>query len=403
MERIRLTSLQNCVKLEHDFLPTLAEIELNGFYLDIDLWLENEERYHKIRDEQLKKLVALAPDIEINWNSPKQVAELFESLGIPVLIVDAEKSTDTETVYKYSVGKKHLAKHAKDYPIVKEYLEYKELQKLVSSYGEKFLRHVNPVSGRVHTSFYQILDTGRISSSGPNLQNIPNEEKRPGFRNCFIGNLIVCDYSAQEGRILADKAQEPAMIDFFLNGDGDIHSFVGRNMFKCEVSKHVNPHLRQQGKITNFTIAYGGGAHKIADTFQIPLSEAKGLIDMYYAAFPHLRDYFKEEQEKAVRQGYILIDEVTNRRSYDSRFLHYKQVIDSMKAHGTPIPSGVYGTYRRYKASLERNAQNYRIQGTGGSMTKLAATTFRNKTIEAGIQDEVFIVNLVHDKSNCRG
>lgn len=193
------------------------------------------------------------------------------------------------------------------------------------------------------------------------------------------------------------------MIDFFLNGDGDIHSFVGRNMFKCEVSKTVNPHLRQQGKITNFTISYGGGAHKIADTFQIPLSEAKALIDMYYTAFPQLKDYFKEEQEKAVRQGYILIDEVTNRRSYDSRFLHYKQVVDSMKAHGTPIPSGVYGAYNRYKASLERNAQNYRIQGTGGSMTKLAAILFRNKTIEAGIQDEVFIVNLVHDKLNCRG
>lgn len=170
LKRVRITGLANCVKLEHEFLPVLGEIELNGFYLDIDLWLENEARYHKIRDKQLEKLIALAPDIEINWNSPKQVAELFESLGIPVLIVDTEKSTDTETVYKYSVGKKHLAKYSSEYPIVKEYLEYKELQKLVSSYGEKFLRHVNPVSGRVHTSFYQILDTGRISSSGPNLR-----------------------------------------------------------------------------------------------------------------------------------------------------------------------------------------------------------------------------------------
>lgn len=301
---------------------------------------------------------------------------MFDEIGIPVLIIDQEKSTESKTVRKHSVGKIHLNKYSKKYPIVKEYLEYKELKKLVSSYGEKFLRHVNPVSGRVHTTFYQILDTGRISSSGPNLQNIPNEEKRPGFRNCFIGNLIVADYSAQEGRILADRAKEPAMIDFFLNGDGDIHSFVGRNMFKCEVSKTVNPHLRQQGKITNFTIAYGGGAHKIADTFQIPIAEAKKLIDMYYTAFPALKEYFKREQEQATRAGYILIDNVTNRRSYNTKFLHLKQQIDSLKAGGQAIPPSTFATYKRQLASMERNAQNYPIQGTGGSMTKLAATYF---------------------------
>lgn len=337
--------------------------------------------------------------MEINWNSPKQVAELFEEIGIPVRIIDTEKSTDGHTVHKYSVGKAHLKKYSSQYPIVKEYLEYKELKKLVSSYGEKFLRHVNPVSGRVHTSFYQILDTGRISSSGPNLQNIPNEEKRPGFRNCFIGNLIVADYSAQEGRILADKANEPAMLDFFLNGDGDIHSFVGRNMFKCEVSKTVNPHLRQQGKITNFTLAYGGSAHKIADTFQIPLKDAKDLIDMYYAAFPRLRDYFKEQQELATTRGYILIDEVTNRRSYNSKFLYLKQQVDSLKASGQAIPPSTFSSYKRQLASMERNAQNYRIQGTGGSMTKLAATLFWKWTVEEGLDNEIFIVNLIHDEA----
>lgn len=329
--------------------------------------------------------------------------ELFKELEIPTQIVDKDKSTDTETVYKDSVGKAHLGKYRNKYPIVEQYLSYKELQKLISSYGEKFLRHINPVSGRLHTSFYQILDTGRLSSS-PNQQNIPGE-RRPGFRECYIApencHMVVGDYSAQESRILADFANEPAMIDFFLHGDGDLHSLTARRMFGCEVSKDVRPDLRYKGKVTNFAVSYGAGAHKLSDTFQISLKEAKGLIDKYYDAFPALNKYFEREKALAVQRGFVLIDPVTKRRSYSSKYLEYKLLADNLKANGKPVPANIWAGLKKTQASIERMAMNYRIQGTAASMTKLAVILFDSIIKDMGYAEHVKIVNLVHDEIVC--
>jgi len=316
-----------------------------------------------------------------------------------VSIVDKEKSTEDETVFKDTVGEVHIAKFSKGFPIIKDYLDYKHLSKLVSSYGLKFLRYVNPVTGRVHSDYRQILNTNRISSNSPNLQNIPSEGNRPGFRKCFnVGHsraLVAADYSSQESRVLADRAQEPAILGFFLNGDGDMHSFTARRMFKIPVSKNENLEKRTIGKFLNFSIAYGASPHKVSDALSIPMKEAKWMIDLFYQAYPKLKPYFMVEQMLALQRGYVEIDKVTKRVSFqDPMYFEYKAYLDKCKKWGIQPNGKIFSKYKSLKGEIERNAQNYPIQGTSGNMTKLAAVLFRNWAIGKDIQ----IVNLVHDE-----
>lgn len=275
-----------------------------------------------------------------------------------------------DIVYKDSVSKANIKKYERDYPIIKDYLWYKQLRKLISSYGTKFLSHVNPITGRIHSDYWQILVTGRISSNSPNLQNLPSKIFEEGYKKCFQADpgyvLISCDYSSQESRILADVANEKSMISFFnsTKGKADIHSFVASKMFGVEVSDKVNTDLRQKGKVTNFTIAYGGGAHKIADTFQIPIDEAQKLIDFYFISFPTLKKYFREVTNKSLADGYILIDSITKRRSYHpaiDRFQQVSKTIQLAKDNGfyDQIPAEDKSFFHKTKGEIGRNAQNY--------------------------------------------
>jgi len=203
--------------------------------------------------------------------SSHQVVELLKALGIDTSIKDKDKSRELGyEVLKDSVEERHLKKYA-DHPVVALYLKLKRYEKACTTYGEAFLQHLNPSTGRLHSSYRQILKTGRIGSKDPNLQNLPSERRVPGFRECFTPSkgksLIVADYSSQESRILADLANEDAMIDFFKNGDGDLHSFTARRMFKVPVQKKIednegnivqegkNENLRSLAKVLNFGIA----------------------------------------------------------------------------------------------------------------------------------------------------
>ena len=386
-ELVRKHGFETATKLENKFTPVLAEIELAGMPFNVEDWCDNTDLY-TAKFEAAKVILdnwveQNYPEFEgINWNSHKQVTRLFKTIGIPTQIVDKDKSSDEETVYKDTVGEVHIAKYSKKFPIIKEYLDYKHLSKLVSSYGLKFLRFVNPVTGRVHSDFRQILNTNRISSSGPNLQNIPGEGNRPGFRKCFnVGPdraLVAADYSSQESRVLADRSKEPSMLDFFLNGDGDMHSFTARRMFKVPVSSKENLDKRRIGKFLNFSIAYGASPHKVADSLSIPIKQAKEFIDLFYAAYPKLKTYFLEQQLLALSRGYVEIDSVTKRVSFqDPMYFEYSKYMASCKKFGVKPSSKVVSKYRALKGEIERNAQNYPIQGTSGNMTKLAAVLFR--------------------------
>lgn len=423
MDVIHEYALESCVSLENKYLEVLAEMEWNGFYLDIDLWEANEAEYRKELDKATKALSDyllnndLEEFIDINWNSSQQVVVLFEKIGVPVHIIDRDKSTDSKTVYKKSVAETHIAKYKKKFDLIPLYLEYKHLAKLVSTYGTKFLSNINPKTGRVHSNYYQILNTGRIASSKPNLQNIPGD-KRPGFREAFIPSkssniLVVSDYSSQESRVLASIASESAMIKFFLSDDTDMHSYTARRMFGVHVQKEirdendniiqegVNEHLRFQGKVLNFSIAYGASDHKLQDTFQVPKSQARDMINKFYKSYPELKPYFTRVQASTVKRGYILIDNVTMRRAYHPQQEVFDFISNMKKrwdACGWQIPYQYYKEYSKILGELKRNSQNWPIQGTSGSMTKLAGIIFFQWIKEENLFNEVKMVNMVHDE-----
>jgi len=392
--------------LENKYVRVLVKKELDGFYLDVGQWLKVYNLYSKKLEEKLKELSKFLEDYpdfkDINWNSSQQVVKLFKEIGIPTQIVDKENSDDFNTVYKDSVAKANISKYKQKFDIVAHYLEYKNLIRLTTSYGVKFLENVHPLTSRVHSDYYQIKATGRISSSKPNLQNIPGDNY-PEYRGCFVpmkGNvLIVNDYSGQESRMLAEVAVEPSMIEFFEQGGGDIHSFIASKMFKTKVSKNIRPDLRFKGKITNFTIAYGGGAHKIADTMQIPIHEASKLIKDFYEAFPTLKPYFHARHEMALNLDYILIDKYTFRRSYHYDLEQYKYLrstVERFKRRGWQIPPQIWGQHQKISASIKRNSQNYPIQGISGSMTKLASIMLLEELEK--LPYKVLFCNTIHDE-----
>lgn len=235
LDLIIANGLENTLSLENLYVDVLGDIEYNGFYLDAEEWLKlnlvNKENLSKCRatldnyifTNNIEKFIDSQIDLfregkvtTINWDSPIQVIKFLEHIDIDTTVIE-------KGVTKKSSDAKHLGKHRK-HPFVSLYLEYKKVDKEVSTYGEEFLRHINPVTKRVHSEFWQIVSTGRISSNKPNLQNIPNTEE---YRHCFKGQgnrvLIVSDFSAQEQRVLADRCLDPALLEFYKNGDGDMH------------------------------------------------------------------------------------------------------------------------------------------------------------------------------------
>lgn len=267
---IRRYELERCVSLENNFLLVCALASYRGFYLNKEVWnslskvLSKEVDYNLEAlndyvienglDLKLKGQGDLFSKITIDWNSPKQVANFFEELGIDCKIKDKKTKLP-----KLTVEAKIIARHAKNFPIVGHYIAYKEAEKAYSTYGPSFLKYVNPVSRRVHTRYQQIVDTGRMSSSDPNLQNIPKEDRyREAFQATDGRCLVISDYSAQEPKILADVSGDPNLINFFLNGDGDIHSFVASKMYSIIENKEVivtkNDPRRQVGKVLNLKL-----------------------------------------------------------------------------------------------------------------------------------------------------
>jgi DNA polymerase-1 len=233
------------VEQENQFVKVLADMEINGVFTDRDLFLEASKEAYKRADELGEDLKR---HYDINWDSPKQVAKVLKELGVDVLIID-KKSGEI----KESVGKIVIEKQAARFPILKEYIEYKLADKKRKAYGEKFLRHVNPVDGRIHTSFLQLMSTGRTSSSGPNMQNIPRDAAyRKAFRPEEGNVFVAADFSSQEMRVLADFSGDKNMIKAV--SAGDVHLETARIMYD-------NPHLtkeseeRQYAKSTNFLIA----------------------------------------------------------------------------------------------------------------------------------------------------
>jgi len=260
------------LRFENRYALALAKVAYRGFKVDPLKWLQVKEdnsrklvtyeqelsdyiinnNLHKYIDRQLFGIVC-----SIKWTSSKQVLPLFQDLGVDTTVRDKEKGGD-----KDSVDIKHLKKQAHKFPILPIYIKYKELQKEITTYGEEFIKNnLNPVTGRIHPEMFQILETSRISQNNPNLQNIPasdDEGNTHPLRGCFIaeeGNtLIVADFSQQEPKVTAHYCQDPYLLDFILNGDGDSHSFISTMISEYLLGEHVtvtkknNPFVPSIGK-----------------------------------------------------------------------------------------------------------------------------------------------------------
>lgn len=419
MELIKKHSLERTISLESQYASALAYTEYCGFKLDTERWLNNDADHQRQGKEVAQEVVEwifnnmpqyreaqldlFSEDRTITpmITSTKDMTEIFKTLGVDTTVMFRGKPKD-------SIESKHLKKFKNEFPLIPIYLKYMEKRKLVTTYGESFLKHVNKGTGRLHSNFWQILNTGRISSSDPNLQNIPSDEN---IRKCFIaeeGNtLVVADYSAQETRVLADMANERNYIDFFKNGDGDSHSMVASRMFSeiegkpVKVSKKENSDKRQIGKILSFQIAYGASAWSVKDSFGITEKEAQKFIDAYLDSFPDLKKYFEKRKKEVIAYGYVTTDRVSKRKIFMEGFDRFSELRDTIKDiyDNGSIPDRVMTReYYTMKGKYERNALNYPIQSVSASMMKLAGVKVFNYIMDNNLQGKVKIVSFIHDE-----
>ena len=421
LEEAEKKNLKNTFDLEFKFIEVLGDIEYKGLNIDTDRWLKLYDRNKILFTEKIKTLDKFVVDnyfdsnfvdkqydmfdpefkCSIEWGSSKQVIEFFKYLKIcPEAVSKSTKLlsyTVESKILKSSLNTINKDISDKSRNLIDLYLSMKEIGQSCTTFGEKFLKNVNPITGRVHTNFKQILKTGRISSSGPNLQNIPSD---PEFRKCFradYGNKIVnSDYSGQENICLANASLDPDILAFYEAGESDMHSYNARKIFPeleglelSYIKKHY-PELRQIAKSVSFALAYGGNGYTIANNLGISLERGEQIYESYFRSFPKLREFFDKVIIESMKRGYIIIDEVTNRKFYFKDF-------DKLEEYKS---NGEWSKFYSIKGKYERACLNYKIQGAAGSITKAAAIKFRRWILDNDLETKVFITNLVHDEIN---
>ena len=400
--------LQNVVDLENKAVKSFADMEYNGLDLDTEAWkgldslnaskantLELELDEMIKQDHRLQKFVAkyiqadmFKPvedlrDVNIKWTSPKQVLETFQCL-IPDL-----DNVNGKQMYKYRFK----------FPLIDKYVKYKEAMKLCTSYGDAFFKNLKG-DNKIHTSFHQILDTGRVSSSKPNMQQIPADNT---FRNCFTApdgwSFVSSDYSSQELNVIAFGSKDPVWLKA-LEEEQDLHStcaelvygdqwqdvaeetcayYVNNAKQKCNCPSHKK--LRTNVKTINFGLAYGMGPNKLADTLNISIDNAKLLISKYFETFPSIKGFLDKLGNFGKRYGYIKTFPPYNRKRWFTNW--YPRIWDN-KSSSMEL------------GSIERASKNTPIQGASADMTKLALILMRDyiKITNAPVK----LVMTVHDQ-----
>lgn len=330
--------------MEMPLVPILAEMENAGVSIDRE-WLGSLSEELGERLEKTQSEIYSLAGMDFNIGSPKQLQEvLFEKLGLP---------TGKKTKTGYSTDADTLAVLAPAHEIVSKILSYRELSKLKSTYADALPKLVNETTGKIHTSLNQaVTATGRLSSSEPNLQNIPiRTEIGREIRKAFIaspGNTLVsADYSQIELRILAHVSRDPGLIKAFEN-DEDIHLRTAVKIFGLPAGE-INQDLRRQAKTVNFAVIYGMGDYGLSRELTIPVGLAKEYIDGYFREYPGVREYTAETLEKAREMGYV--ESLMGRR-------RYMPELSSLN--------------RQMREFAERAAVNMPIQGTAADIVKIA-------------------------------
>ena len=358
--------------IEMPLMPVLAEMEMNGVCLDTSSLAETNKQFTQRMLEIEQRIYVLAGQ-PFNIASPKQVGEiLFDKLKI------VEKAKKTKTG-QYVTSEEVLQQLKNKHEIVADILEHRGLKKLIGTYVEALPKLINPRTGHIHTSFNQtITATGRLSSSDPNLQNIPiRGEDGKEIRKAFIPEpgclFFSADYSQIELRVMAHLSQDPNMIEVFREGK-DLHAATAANIYKKPIEE-VTRDERTKSKRANFGIIYGITVFGLAERLDIPRDEAKMLIDGYFATFPEVHDYMEKSKEIARKQGYVTT--LFGRRRY------------------LPDINSANSVVRGF---AERNAINAPIQGTAADIIKVAMIHIFQRFKAEGIRSKMILQ--VHDELN---
>jgi DNA polymerase I-like protein with 3'-5' exonuclease and polymerase domains len=446
-------------EIENRFVIALGKIELRGVTIDVNGWLamydKNLEIYFK-KKEALDNWVTsnfqkfsrtdLFSNNEclVDWQSPKSVIQFAKFLNI----CPKEKSKFTGKI-EYTVGAKAmfrlLSNENKDLffkgvsldfkdkddtqAFILNFLLFKKYQQLTTTFGKNWLRFVHPVTKKVHTNFVQILQTGRMSSTFPNLQQIPNGEE---WRKLFIPSsknkkLIATDYNSMEAVLAAEVSNVPLLQDFFINGHpifgSDFHSFVATQMYRVIrndsnliINKKEHAKERNTAKSLTFKLFFGASDYTIAVDLGITPEEGTLFYNSYMDGFPGLLDNFKKTQELAYKRGWIELDPYTGMRFFYPDFLKIQELNKEAMSYfpedykklskeeqksfkenlykDKPFIKDLWKDWGKYRSKLARAALNYRIQGFGARLTKLAVLELEedNYSLDEGL------LLIVHDE-----
>jgi len=364
-ERIVVDGLEHVLKLENECVLPIAQMELNGIYLDETRWREQlavVSKKQAAAAEELQGMLAagvaqasLFGRSEINLDSIDQVTSALQNLGVPV-----EGTTRAGA----------LLPLADDYPVVAKLLEYRQMAKATQSFGENILGFIEPSTGRIHADFRQIgAPTGRFSCSNPNLQQIPHEAE---YRRCFVApkgrKLVVADYSQIELRILADISKDKAFIDAFRSG-ADFHAATAAQIFGINADA-VTPDQRSFAKRLNFGVVYGIGVQRFAKMTGLSESQAEDTLRRYFATYPRMDDWLRTQAKAALaeRTARTLTGRIARLRFNEND--------------------------RAEVGAAQRYAKNMPIQGTSADILKRAL-----RLLHDDIQGtSAMLVNIVHDE-----
>ncbi len=369
IERLKSDSLVKCAQLEFECVMTVADIELAGFFMHKDRWLEQLSIVEKRRAELAEQLQAvLAQESsqgslfgghereDINLDSHQQLTQALNRLGIPV----------PESTRNWK-----LQPLAAQYPVIETLLEYRTVQKALTSYGQNMIELINPVTKRLHADFRQIgAPTGRFSCTNPNIQQVPHAVE---YRRCFSGHpvgrkLIIADYSQIELRILAEFSGDHGFIEAF-NSGADLHRVTAAQVFNVSLDQ-VSKEQRDFAKRLNFGVVYGIGAQRFALMTGLTVPEAENVLRRYFATYRQLDNYLREAANSAVRERQA--------RTASGRLVHFR-----------------YDENDRQQISMtQRNGKNTPIQGTSADILKRALRLLNEELRGTSAK----IVNIIHDE-----
>ena len=359
-------------EVELPLVPVLREMEKAGVHIDVAK-LQESERVLTQELQQLETEIYRLAGMPFNINSPKQVGEiLFDTLRLDP---KAKKSGRGQ----YSTSEEVLQNLKDKHPIVAQILDYRELKKLISTYISALPTYINPVTGKIHTTYNQtVTATGRLSSSNPNLQNLPIRSERGRFiREAVIPDagcrFLSADYSQIELRLLAHFSQDEHLLKAFREGQ-DIHSATAAKIFHCPIEQ-VTKDQRRRAKTANFGIIYGISAFGLAQQLDCPRTEAKQLIDDYFVAFPQVQTYIETQKEFARQHGYSIT------------LFGRKRYLPDIHSHNATV-----------RSFAERNAVNAPIQGTAADIIKMAMVNIHRRLKEEHLQTQMIMQ--VHDELN---